>query len=67
MSGKEATPKDHRFVVEDLLDLYTSAPNPNGSGMKRESTRRQKAGNEQPTGGSASPEQNKQSAANGSG
>jgi hypothetical protein len=67
MSGKNRTPKDHRFAVEDLLDLYTSGHNSNGAGVKRETTGSQKAGTEQPTGASASPEQSKQSAATGSG
>jgi hypothetical protein len=67
MSSENRTPKDHRFVVEDLLDLYMSGHNSNGSGMKRELSGRQKAGTEQPKVGSASPERSQQSAARGSG
>jgi hypothetical protein len=67
MSSENRTPKDHRFVVEDLLDLYMSWHNPNGSGMKPEMSGRQKAGTEQPKIRSASPKRSKQSAASGSG
>jgi hypothetical protein len=54
MPGKNRTPKDHRFAVEDLLDLYTRGHNSNGAGAKRKTTGRQKAGAENPRRASAS-------------
>ena len=67
MPRKNRTPKDHRFAVEDLLDLYTSGHNSNGAGVKPKTTGRQKAGTENPTGASALRGQSKQSAATRSG
>jgi hypothetical protein len=67
MPNKKRTPKDHRFAVEDLLDLYTSGHNSNGAGVKREPPLNEAARAELPAIAPASPEQSKQSAATGSG
>jgi hypothetical protein len=67
MPRKNRTPKDHRFAVEDLLDLYTRGHSFNGAGVKPKTTGRQKAGTENPTGASALRGQSKRSAASSSG
>jgi hypothetical protein len=53
MPRRNRTPKDHRFAVEDLLDLYTRGHTSNAAGVKPKTTGRQKAGTENPTDASA--------------
>jgi hypothetical protein len=67
MPGRNRTRKDHRFAVEDLLDLYTRGHSPNGAGVMSKTTGREKAGTENPTDTSALRVQDKQSAATRSG
>jgi hypothetical protein len=56
MSGKKRTPEEHRFAVEDLLDLYASVHESNGALVESKTNGARRTGSGRPTRTSTSPE-----------